>query len=127
MNDIKLRWKYDLELQLIEELHADFNSTEKSELRKAELTTLIDANFLVIWGNLKEKIEKLKQTVKVETSKPKEKIMIPTSEVMNDLFEKLSNVFFITTSLGRFLIRDNLSTIYFKYETKISLLRPDWA
>jgi len=41
MNDIKLRWKYDLELQLIEELHADFNSTEKSELRKAELTTLI--------------------------------------------------------------------------------------
>ena len=41
MNYIKLRWKYDLELQLIEELHADFNSTEKSELRKAELTKLI--------------------------------------------------------------------------------------
>ena len=41
MNDIKLRWKYDLELQLIEELHADFNSTEKSELRKTELLKLI--------------------------------------------------------------------------------------
>ena len=41
MNDIKLRWKYDLELQLIEELHADFLPTEKSELRKVELTTLI--------------------------------------------------------------------------------------
>ena len=41
MNDIKLRWKYDLELQLIEELHADFLQTEKSELRKAELITLI--------------------------------------------------------------------------------------
>ena len=41
MNDIKLRWKYDLELQLIDELHADFNSTEKSELKKTELTTLI--------------------------------------------------------------------------------------
>ena len=41
MNDIKLRWKYDLELQLIDELHADFHPTEQSELRKAELTTLI--------------------------------------------------------------------------------------
>jgi hypothetical protein len=41
MNDIKLRWKYDLELQLIEELHADFLPTEKSELTKTELTTLI--------------------------------------------------------------------------------------
>ena len=41
MNDIKLRWKYDLELQLIDELHADFNSTEKSELRKTELLKLI--------------------------------------------------------------------------------------
>ena len=42
MNDIKLRWKYDLELQLIDELHADFLPTEQSELRKAELITLID-------------------------------------------------------------------------------------
>ena len=41
MNDIKLRWKYDLVLQLIDELHADFNSTEKSELRKTELLKLI--------------------------------------------------------------------------------------
>ena len=42
MNDIKLRWKYDLELQLIEELHADFLPTEKSLLRQVELITLID-------------------------------------------------------------------------------------
>ena len=42
MNDIKLRWKYDLELQLIDELHADFNSTEKSELRKTELLNKIN-------------------------------------------------------------------------------------
>ena len=41
MNDIKQSWKYQAELRLIDELHADFNSTEKSELRKAELTTLI--------------------------------------------------------------------------------------
>jgi len=41
MNDIKLRWKYEYELQLIDELHADFHPTEKSELRKAELITLI--------------------------------------------------------------------------------------
>lgn len=42
MNDIKLRWKYDLELQLIDELHADFHPTEKSELRKTELLNLIN-------------------------------------------------------------------------------------
>ena len=45
MNDIKLRWKYDLELQLIDELHADFlptRPTEKSELRKTELLNLIN-------------------------------------------------------------------------------------
>ena len=41
MNDVKLRWKYEYELQLIDELHADFLPTEKSELRKAELTKLI--------------------------------------------------------------------------------------
>ena len=42
MNDINLRWKYDLELQLIDELHADFLPTEKSELRKTELLNLIN-------------------------------------------------------------------------------------
>ena len=42
MNDIKLRWKYDLELQLIDELHSDFIPTKQSELRKTELITLIN-------------------------------------------------------------------------------------
>ena len=42
MNDIKLSWKYQRELQLIDELHADFLPTEKSELRKTELLNLIN-------------------------------------------------------------------------------------
>ena len=42
MNDIKKSWKYQAELRLIDELHADFNSTVDSELRKVELTTLIN-------------------------------------------------------------------------------------
>jgi len=42
MNDIKQSWIYQDELRLIDELHADFIPTEQSELRKTELTTLIN-------------------------------------------------------------------------------------
>ena len=42
MNDIKQSWIYQDELRLIDELHADFKPTEQSELRKIELTTLIN-------------------------------------------------------------------------------------
>ncbi len=42
INDIKKSWKYQNELRLIEELHADFNSTEESELRKTELLNKIN-------------------------------------------------------------------------------------
>ena len=42
MNDIKLSWIYQDELRLIEELHSDFLPTKQSELRKTELTTLIN-------------------------------------------------------------------------------------
>jgi len=42
MNDIKQSWIYQDELRLIEELHADFLPTEQSELRKTELTDLIN-------------------------------------------------------------------------------------
>ena len=42
MNDIKKSWEYQDELRLIDELHADFLPTVESELRKTELTTLIN-------------------------------------------------------------------------------------
>jgi len=42
MNNIKKSWKYQDELRLIEELHADFLPTEESLLRQTELITLIN-------------------------------------------------------------------------------------
>ena len=42
MNEIKLSWLYQDELRLIDELHADFIPTKQSELRKTELTDLIN-------------------------------------------------------------------------------------
>ena len=42
MNEIKLSWLYQDELRLIDELHSDFKPTKQSELRKTELTTLIN-------------------------------------------------------------------------------------
>ena len=42
MNEIKLSWLYQDEFRLIDELHSDFKPTKQSELRKTELTTLIN-------------------------------------------------------------------------------------
>ena len=42
MNDVKQSWIYQDELRLIEELHSDLLPTKQSELRKTELTTLIN-------------------------------------------------------------------------------------
>ena len=42
INDIKQSWIYQDELRLIDELHSDFIPTKQSELRKTELTDLIN-------------------------------------------------------------------------------------